>query len=343
MNLKHLIIIVSNIIIVFLFSECKRDINEIYFDKFPKELILNGREIGPEDYFASPYLINQIDTFLFISDSKLFKKNGFFVYVVNVSSNEIIDSLFYHGDGPGEFNYIIDIKVDANKNLWVFDDIKKQLSYFNYSDIGNFKNLNQLYLPVNSFGMYKFCVINDTLFVGSGNLSDARLIFFNKNGNIVKQTGVYPINVDFDLGEAQMAYNYKNKKIILSYNLFDIIQIYDDGGRVLKTIKFKSNDNIKTKKMSNGEIQYKICYHSLVTTDNFLYALYAGKKMVSGDDSWKQGSFIQVFTLDGNPYCLYKLDVPIVAFAVDEANGVIYGINKFSNRPLMIFNLKDNV
>jgi len=344
MNCLYRFLFFSNIISsVIIFSGCKSDNNDRYVEQFPEQFLLVGNEIGPENYFASPYLFNQIDSFLFIADSKLYKKNGHIVYVLNTRTYEVIDSLFYHGKGPEEFIYIIDIKVDREKNLWVFDDIKKQLSFFNYSDIGSFISLNQLHLPINSFGMYKFCVINDSLFVGSGNINDSRLIFFDKNENVVKKSGKYPYGVHYNTGEAQMVYNHKNKRIVLAYNLFDIIQIYNDKGDLLNTIRLKTKSSFKTKELSNDEYQYKICYHSLFTTDNYIYALYCGKKMIPGDDSWKQGNYIQVFTLDGHPYRVYKLNQPIVAFTVDEDSGIIYGINKFSNKPLTVFKINEKV
>lgn len=235
-----------------------------------------------------------------------------------------------------------DIKVDKKKNIWFFDDMKKQLFYYTNSDIGTFKNLKSVYLPVNSFGMYKIGVLNDSTFVGSGNIENARLIYFDNNENIISNKGEYPKGVKVSWAEAQLDYNYATKNIVLAYNIFDIIQIFNQDGDLIKTLRVKSKDNLKTKELSNGKVDYNICYYSVLTTNGYIYALYAGKPLLQGDDSWRQGSYIQVFTIEGEPVCLYKLEDPIVGFTIDEENRIIYGINKFKDQPLTKYKLPQN-
>ncbi|MDK2978501.1 MAG: hypothetical protein PWP52_1215 [Bacteroidales bacterium] len=330
------------LVIFILLASCKNDNGTIFVKSFEKEYFLESENVGPVGHFASPYLINQVDSLIFVADSKLYKKENFFVYVINIKTNKLVDSICPFGDGPEEFNYVTDIKVDKKKNIWFFDDMKKQLFYYTNSDIGTFKNLKSVYLPVNSFGMYKIGVLNDSTFVGSGNIENARLIYFDNNENIISNKGEYPKGVKVSWAEAQLDYNYATKNIVLAYNIFDIIQIFNQDGDLIKTLRVKSKDNLKTKELSNGKVDYNICYYSVLTTNGYIYALYAGKPLLQGDDSWRQGSYIQVFTIEGEPVCLYKLEDPIVGFTIDEENRIIYGINKFKDQPLTKYKLPQN-
>jgi hypothetical protein len=91
--------------------------------------------------------------------------------------------------------------------------------------------------------------------------------------------------------------------------------------------KFDINDQKANYRMfKNLPLQYVVTY----VTDNYIYALYAGKTGAelenhSHEASLSQGMFVHVFNWDGSAHCSLNLDRVISCFCIDEKNSVIYG------------------
>jgi hypothetical protein len=88
-----------------------------------------------------------------------------------------------------------------------------------------------------------------------------------------------------------------------------------------------------TDQQANREIvkNLPLQYINLYTTDNHIYALYAGKKEDElenhSGEALSKGVSVHVFNWDGTAICSLNLDCIINCFCVDEKNKVIYGID----------------
>ena len=124
-------------------------------------------------------------------------------------------------------------------------------------------------------------------------------------------------------------YDEYNDKIVVMYYLADMIDIYDSNLNLLSRVHGPDNYSPKMIFVNNmyaakiGKTYQCICGGYL--TQNYIWALYDGN--VFTDEDFPVG-FDRIITYDysGKPKNIYKLDIPILFFCVDEKNRTIYAI-----------------
>lgn len=68
-----------------------------------------------------------------------------------------------------------------------------------------------------------------------------------------------------------------------------------------------------------------IHYENLYAGNDYVYALYSGKRMDETEE--RHSSLIEIYSWDGTPVELLDLETPIAYIAVDENSRTVYGIN----------------
>ena len=116
-------------------------------------------------------------------------------------------------------------------------------------------------------------------------------------------------------------YNTFQDKIVVTYHNFPVIKIIDR--KTLRESLFRVDvENFNPAKASGQTIYFVEPY----VTDNYIYVMWANtskENAVSEDANFAPHIF--KFDWNGNMIANYKLNYPIISFAVSESEGKIYG------------------
>lgn len=71
--------------------------------------------------------------------------------------------------------------------------------------------------------------------------------------------------------------------------------------------------------------QNKVGFVDIACTNEYVYALYSGKRLADGIFTAYYGSHVFVYDWDGNPIIHYELEEELFKIGIDESEGIIYG------------------
>jgi len=338
--------IILLIILIFL-SGCKGKNKEIMITGFENTKILNGRAIGPKNYFLQPMKIGFNDSVFFIID---YKKDNLLHFFEKKNLNHLTSKIPI-GRGPGEFAFIDYFNQIDSSAIWLYAPQSEKFLLY------NIKNLIYNDNPYPDFEYdipkteLRICqqifFISDTVITGLSTNGKGRIFFWNPILNKVRYSKLFPKLLKID---PEMPLNFIGRlyygfsgikpdksKVAVAMDKFKRIDIFNIDGTTDFSIVFpefkepKYCDPRDFEKYDTGNSLQYICIY---TTDNFIYALYYGKPPIEENI---YANFIHVFDWKGNPIVNYELDISIFSFTVDEANKTIYGIRIFDDQPIISF------
>lgn len=334
----NLIIKTSLLILMLFFFSCshpkKDNIKTQYFNNqmLPQETLES--KIVSKIKLRNPSDIIYCNNFLYLSYSKGEK----LVSIYDIKKRKNVKEFLTRGRGPSELLSIHSINKNLINNSIVFFDVitSKYLVY----DITCLQNNSPTLVSegVTKTNPYKEQVIytNDSLFMYLG--LDTRMVFQNKDGNIIKAIGNYDIYNNNEkniwltqIYNGKIAYNNKTNQFAIFDRLTDKIEFYND----YKLEKILSGPDLFTEEykiisVGNGYAlaHYKdkthIAYEHIAFNSEYILALYSGETF--HDDGINHNTIIK-FDWEGNPIKVFKLDTPICAFDIDWDNEIIYGLN----------------
>lgn len=91
----------------------------------------------------------------------------------------------------------------------------------------------------------------------------------------------------------------------------------------------------------NGNKPY--CYRDLAVTEQYIYALYSGRNFKEYKMAQYECPYLYVYDWEGHQKALYKLDIGLICFYVDEAAHKIYGIANNPDPVLVEFSLPSDL
>lgn len=322
-------------VLVWLFVGCSVDKNiklndiQVSFTDFEEtdSLIFTGMS---EEVIEEPSEMRVIDNYLIINN---FNKLGDdFITLYDLESNGILKTCLAKGSGPYEMASCSICTL--GDELWLYDMGKSQIGRFPVAQMLN-DTLHPDLFELSRY-YYDVTMLNDTIMVGSNDLSSSKKISFVnlKNGNITYAgdysylNGKIPEPVLIDACNCYIDVNPKTKAILLSYRYTDVIEIYDSAGCLKHSLHGPECFDIKFKPGASGMRKTKETRKAFVNsyvTDKHIYLLYSG--CTRGEKNWSNGTEIFVYSWNGTPEKRYILNQPVYSFAVDESRGYIYSFS----------------
>ena len=288
------------------------------------------------------------DSLLFTIDSTV--TSDTLVRCFSTVNKKYLGSVFLKGNAPTELLSASSISAsvdslsfwtfDMTKQLWTgmaFDKLSNRFLFQSAedTDVLNLRNSN---LP----GLDNPVWIEGGFVISSLSKYIDRFFIYDSNAQLVKSV----VNPDLifkenynegilaDILSTRMCVTPDRSKVILAGRYLDLIEIYDSKGNLQKMLKgpekefdlkFDTKRSIERSTLVKSE-ETKRAYLAVQATNNNIYALYSGKSK-KDKEHYSYSKLLYVFSLDGNVMVKYTLDTPIISFAVDEKQKMIYAIS----------------
>ncbi|ULB33762.1 BF3164 family lipoprotein [Proteiniphilum propionicum] len=313
------------IILVILQISCNRQSKDLFLSDIKS---VSGELIDVDCLIGKPYRLISYDTLLFICDPYDSKT----MTVLDVRSNRCIDRILQTGSGPGEVSGSLRFSLSSIHNkLYVF---QIQSGIFNTYDILG-KSLT-LAESVHIKERPANVVATERALVGIGPFEEGRYHIYDREGNLMNHAGMYPSEEKAQNAHARFFLHQGNLCSQPGGMYFALGSSYSDN---LEFYKIKDGQTELLKKYGTGnKVQARfdntlqlddnclLGYKSSYATDQYCYMLYSGKTFVENNRRVSWGKNIFVFEWNGNFVKSFRLSHEILAFAIDEFNGIIYGI-----------------
>lgn len=270
------------------------------------------------------------------------------LHLINLTEDEYLAGIGREGRGPGEFLAPGSIFAFERDSVLVLDNENIRITKVNLTNgkhLRNLKNANPgiINLEFKGLPMEVFPIERERYaaigLIRTGGKKNIAIL--DSTGSQNKLAGEIP-NFDADIPSNvhQLAWrstatsNKDGSKFAVGYYNVDILEIYNDSGELLETIRGpkqdKLNYSIKNKRLSLGEYTNR-SYIDLASAGSNIYALYSGKSIKESKNNF--GQYILIFDWEGNFIKSFKLDQFTFSITIDERSGTLYGIVHESLEP----------
>ena len=257
---------------------------------------------------------------------------GKMLRVVDVGSRELRQSLLTRGRADNELFGISDISI-ARGEVVVSSMTENKILRLGLSD--------SLSVTASLTTERQF---NNAVPYGDGYLTVASAPSYNRMevlddaGAVIDTIGSFP-DIGFDaeaynnaLFQSNLAVSPDGRHVVLSCNSVDFIDIYGKDGNL--SVRLHGPDHklpgYKSRSFGMGVVYAfdpnKHSYSGITATDSGFYVGRLGVDLRTEEDLLKGISAIYFFSWSGEPETRYVLDEELTTFAVDEKNGIIYGV-----------------
>ena len=322
--------------------------------KFPLFQELKANEVHINEIFKL-WEIYKLKNYIIFRDGS--ENCNVFFYVYKYPEFKFLYSFAQKGQGPGEYRSPSIIR-DTRDNFFSFRDYQTFVTYQLSDSSSTIINSSKIPTLESGFLLTGITQVDDSLFLAkpqSNRWTRRELI------NLYTQEILDDIPNTFNL-EKKLGKEYyttfeeslvvsNNKRFVYGYLLIDLIEF-----GLIKNNKIVITNRVGMKKPPNFylygaggmqgrkyefNVQHNIVYYNDIQCgNNYVYALYANIPM--GDLKNEQAFFIEVYTWDGNPVALLKLDKGISNFVVDEEMQTIYGFDVNFNEDYL-YSFKFNI
>ena len=261
------------------------------------------------------------------------------------------------GEGPGESIYAANIRFAGQDTVWVLDDGKGRM--YQYSGIAGGKTPKQekdILLDKRLFRSLDFDLKDASTVVipdysGENRFSWASL----SSGELLRKSEQIPVSDPELLRESAPAVAQgwnsfvsfsPDKKILVSVTQFgDRLDIYSMASQKhIGELGGDGEPQFKVSPEGYGLPAGRICYYDVQVTDQYIYTIYDGRKfkdIMKLADAYKQGGrILRIFTHEGNVVKTLVLDRPIAGIYVDEAAGMLFGLDVNADEQIVKFPLE---
>lgn len=332
----------------------------ITIDKFPISKRLKGEFLILDTTPSCPNKITLIDTLVILKNMKWSCDNAYF-YVYHRDDLSFLGSFGNEGRGPEEFtNPKLSGQAELNDKMigiWIYNPVDRELRLINIGEScrqSNTKTVQTITAPSDAGAPLSIFHLKNNELVGTSISRNGRLFYQRGDKNTIEWVQYAPSvkRAPFDPDQLHNLYSNTTRikpdgtRIVAALQLFKRIDIFDSKTNLLLTIAFEDSPE-DPEFFTNSENpvpdDLMIYYTDLYLTDNYIYALNSNvtQKIASAEIN-NDLSEIHVFSWEGAPTALYKLDRFIGSFVVDEKNQAILGITipeDKTNNQLVKFNL----
>lgn len=302
-------------------------------DIFPKQITLTGEKVQTEP-LTDPMNIYLIDNYLFIQNA-----SGDYNYdIFDPSTGRRLKEFGRYGRGPDEFIASWSLQyLKKEQQIYIYDVITRKITVLSSSAlINNEDNAHVRYINIDPkvYVLTPVLVNKDYFFCTLLGDRDRHMFCkLNSNGELISKIGSfpdlkknYPTTVASNVFTAYIVTNLLKNKIILAYDNWDRIEIYNKEFNKLVTIngpEFKLPDISIDGETIGFTSDNPRCYQSPNAGDDYFMVLYSGK----GVDDPVIYQKALCFDYEGKPFAIYKLNPPVYCITVDWKEHIIYGIN----------------
>ena len=265
-----------------------------------------------------------------------------FFYVYKNPGFQFLYSFARKGQGPEEF-LSPSVVRNTPDNFFSFRNYNNFVTYQLLDTSSTFINTFKIPPVERGFLLTGLTQVGDSLFLTKRQSSKStRRELINLYTHEIVNDIPNTFNLEKKLGkdyyttfeESLMTSN--NKCFAYGYLLIDLIEFGSiQNNKIVITnrvgMKKPPNFYLYESGRKGGEFEYNVqhnifYYHDISGGNNYVYALYANIPWgaFKGENA---ASLIEVYTWDGNPVALLKLDQGISSFVVDEEMQTIYGFN----------------
>lgn len=291
--------------------------------------------VDMDSFILAPIQLQVYDTLLAVMNSRADKM----VHIFNLKSKKKIAEHISVGQGPNEMLVPRFVENDGN-SVQVSDLMTSVVSKYDCRDFMGQEepvSIERTTLEKRSFGEIRLL---NKKFVGPTRKASCLLYKFNERGEVVDSIGSYP-KVSWETTDMEKidmyAFSFTTNlqdKIAVCYNWTDLIDIYDDRGKLCNRIHgpkffvshFKEFNDGKVTSTSSVKGQTRDAYFCPVNVGDEFWVLFSGKSE-SEENYSILANQILVYGWDGTPRKVLNLDKGIFAFSVDKKNKKVYGIS----------------
>ena len=251
-------------------------------------------------------------------------KTDEYIHIIKYPEEKYIGKFGNKGKGPGEIIVAWPFLKSNEGNLMVLDRMQKKVVEINPDSIIKNNSFEKEYKLKPSVLCDGVSIYNNKIFFLNVGDTTARLFETNLEGENLNGYGKLPElsnsskNKIFSMQVYSSDMDHNNDIFALSYRFMPLIQIFNKTKN--KWTKLVGPENLMPTEKNYNDRTF---YNMIKVTDNYVYALYNGKKFPG--QGWQEGNVIYVFNLDGKIMKKLILDKGIRNFEVFEDH-IIYGL-----------------
>ena len=329
-------------LLLFMLS-CKQD-KTVELNEFPVKQELKGFKVD-KDYFLQTSKVFTLNdsVALFLS---IYNKENIF-NLVNLESYDLLNSFGIIGHGPGEFTNPAKIYIEPKKEaFWISDGMQQKIFRYPIDSILN----RQDFIPYEIIDTRKYGVVaayiidNKKLSLYSGETKEF-ILYSCKEGmkkGIGKSHLFFPGDRILNLTKRLKTFKRHPSRELyaVSYIREDLLLIMNKKGEILHRVK---GPGFIDPLEERGDYEFPVTtYTKLCVDENYIYALYNGKKGTSMND---RGEFVLndperifIFTWEGKPVKELKLEYPAFSFDLDKQRNRIITYSNALDEEIVYYN-----
>jgi len=326
-------------IVIILLSGCKSE-KYVEIRGFEKSFDISGNtlEFQSESLFPRKMVMFNSST---IAVTDVYSEYGVNIYSICGDSINLSCAFGHKVDVPneGRFNANTlqkDVR-NGKEGLWI--GYNRWVQFHTFDNVANSwqqESLEKLNPPKSLYPLTSCFVIQNDDLTGITTSLNHQVFIVRNNKNDVEEYDFFPVDPNpYGALDSKTYFNGvmeikpDKSKFVIAYSQFKSLSIVDFS-ELTHPLKIKFKDTplpviSKPEDMKTLALQYI----SLCLTDNYIYALYAGKQVSELENAEDLSSLlsVQVFNWEGKALYELKLDRIINSFCVDEGNQCLYGIN----------------
>ncbi len=321
--------------------------NVKYFDGFSKISELDGFVISIPPFLKNPSKISIVDTNLIVFQ----KVPDSIVTILDLKSNTIVASFGSQGNGPNEFsnssqNYFM--KFESQQKGFTVGNKANNLQFYKLEDVihGNYLPYKIERVPPKAMRIRGASLLNDTMLFAASYIPDIHIFSINFLTGQFKPRRMYPKSLPLmniqNIREVFGCYctaKPDNSKVAITYAFQGCIEIIDLKANMTVAIVYErfpelfNNLHLTSTSESINRNDARIFSWEIRSTDQFIYVKVYDRKY---DDLIEEGAIstriipdIHVFTWQGEPVMILKLDRYYKTFDVDPLDQYLITIDEY--------------
>lgn len=279
-------------------------------------------------------LVRVVDKYLFISSLA----DNSYIQVFDKNTGKYMKSLAHKGNGPGEFLFHV-LSFDSIQDTLYLSCNYNESPLFIYKTedfVGGGQMLGSVQIKGGSRSYKHIYPLRDG-FLSAPLAQGLRFALHNREGEIVYKYHTFPsLGTDVDTNILWKAFQMRTdiavkpdrKRFAAATFLGAALEIYStENNRIelLKEVKMFPPKLLLRKERGSSIIHpdCMIGMWNVVTTDEYIYVVFLGKKMKDYDNDLL-ADHIYVFNWEGKPVKSYRVPCKVSFFDVDEESDRIY-------------------
>lgn len=307
---------------------------------------LQGENIELDSVWK-PVRMYSNDSILFLVDNL----GDYFVHAYNMNDNSFLSYNVPSGAGPNESMACWDLKI-VGENIYASDPQRSVVRVYKNADFVSHSSV----LPIRTvdFGMspVRFSCTNNNQFALL-DITDfeTMITVCDSMGRKIDKCIPFPTGeCGTDVANnSQLKFIFRNKidynskldKLVVFYDYFDLLDIYDGSFNLLSRVAGPYGlvpDVVEARGGCQITPDSKYAYETGCLSSNYIYLLFNGLTDKEDDESDTYFTKIITFDYSGHPHKIFNLDVPVFFITVNEQTRTIYGLADNPERCVVKFN-----